>query len=232
MVIDANFTIVHDDLSEYLNTHDRLRLSKEMLRLEHGCISIYVDGNDSEFIIFIIDSNSPTEPIARISCNENQVEDKLSEICQMVLDYELALPDKSDFANEYSEYFRTIRDNCLQLRFIDGERKAEILSIINSNFINGSPRALWLSLKRPPAKLGSPERDPYWRLPDYISDERIVYFIIDIDNYQYAVYRGNMKDIHTFIGDCECLDEYYLMSIDENNLWCATDHDELLHTTV
>lgn len=41
-----------------------------------------------------------------------------------------------------------------------------------------------------------------------------------------------MKDIHTFIGDCECLDEYYLMSIDENNLWCATDHDELLHTTV
>ena len=140
MVIDANFTIVHDDLSEYLNTHDRLRLSKEMLRLEHGCISIYVDGNDSEFIIFIIDSNSPTEPIARISCNENQVEDKLSEICQMVLDYELALPDKSDFANEYSEYFRTIRDNCLQLRIIDGERKtaqAEIpVHVISRKLLN------------------------------------------------------------------------------------------------
>ena len=41
-----------------------------------------------------------------------------------------------------------------------------------------------------------------------------------------------MSDIHKFIGDCEGLDEYYLVTEDFMELYSITDHDDLLYIDV
>ena len=41
-----------------------------------------------------------------------------------------------------------------------------------------------------------------------------------------------MSDIHRFIGDCEGLDEYYLVTEDFMELYSITDHDDLLYIDV
>ena len=41
-----------------------------------------------------------------------------------------------------------------------------------------------------------------------------------------------MSDIHTFIGDCEGLDEYYLVTVDLMELYSITDNDDLLYIDV
>ena len=41
-----------------------------------------------------------------------------------------------------------------------------------------------------------------------------------------------MSDIHTFIGDCDGLDEFYLMTTDCQELYSITDHDDLLYIDV
>lgn len=231
MVIDSNFSILHDDLSVYLATGDRALLNDGMLRLSHGRVMITVDACGDGFKITTVDVSAPGETLARCDCREDRLDDMLTEACLTALNYETAMPECADCADCYSEFFRTVGENRLKLRFVTGEEKARVLNLVSDNFVDGNPRALWLGLKCQPARLGNPDRDPYWRLLDYISDCRMLYFIIDTDNIDYAVYHGAMKEIHTFIGDCECLDEYYLMSPDGNELWCATDHDELLYST-
>lgn len=229
MLFDANFTIIQDDLSAYLDTRNKDLLKESMLQLEHGCLLIEVGFRDSKFILHTIELPHGEAPLAKVECPEPLLEEQLSEMCQMVLDYELALQADASFSAYYSEFFRTIRDNRLRLTFVEGASKSAILRRISRDFVEGTPRAFWLSLKQAPMRLGEPTRDPYWRLQTFIPNERVLYFIIDMDNSEYAVYRGSLKDIHTFIGDCECLDEYYLMSLDGNEFWCITDHDELLY---
>ncbi|GKH21160.1 hypothetical protein NXV79_13710 [Bacteroides thetaiotaomicron] len=46
------------------------------------------------------------------------------------------------------------------------------------------------------------------------------------------VYKARMSDIHTFIGNCEGLDEYYLVTVDLMELYSITDHDDLLYIDV
>lgn len=41
-----------------------------------------------------------------------------------------------------------------------------------------------------------------------------------------------MSDIHIFIGDCDGLDEYYLVTEDFMELYSITDHDELFYIDV
>lgn len=129
MMIDSNFTIAHDQLSRYLDTRDRNLLNAAMLRIEHGRIVVCVGFYESAFKISAIENQNYAEPIATLECHEEQLGENLSEMCRMALDYDLAMQDNSLLTEAYSEFYRTIRDNKLQLEFIEGDNKTAILTI-------------------------------------------------------------------------------------------------------
>lgn len=133
---------------------------------------------------------------------------------------------------DYEEIERTVRDNKLSLHKIGGDEKDELLHKLYATFIVGNPRALWLSFKYVPERIDCHMDDPYWHLPDVIDMETVLYFIIDYWNTDYVVYKGRMADIYTFIGDCDGLDEFYLMTTDYQELYSITDHDDLLYIDV
>ena len=74
--------------------------------------------------------------------------------------------------------------------------------------------------------------DPYFHLLDIIDKNIVFYFFIDYWNRDFIVYKARMSDIHIFIGDCEGLDEYYLVTEDFMELYSITDHDDLLYIDV
>lgn len=133
---------------------------------------------------------------------------------------------------DYEEIDRTVRDNGLPLLKIEGEEKASLLRRLYDTFIIGDPRALWLSFKYVPVRIDCNMEDPYWHLPEVIDKDAVLYFIIDYWNTDFVIFKGRMADIHTFIGDCDGLDEFYLMTTDCDELYSITDHDDLLYINV
>ena len=133
---------------------------------------------------------------------------------------------------DYEEIDRTVRDNGLPLLKIEGEEKASLLRRLYDTFIIGDPRALWLSFKYVPVRIDYNMEDPYWHLPEVIDKDAVLYFIIDYWNTDFVIFKGRMSDIHTFIGDCDGLDEFYLMTTDCDELYSITDHDDLLYINV
>lgn len=133
---------------------------------------------------------------------------------------------------DYDEIARTVRDNKLPLKKIEGSEKEDLLQRLYDTFVIGNPRALWLSFKYVPDWIDCDMEDPYWHLPEFIDKDVMLYFIIDYWNTDYVVFKGRMSDIHTFIGDCDGLDEFYLMTTDCQELYSITDHDDLLYINV
>lgn len=231
MLIDSNFLILKDNLSASAHSDDIHTLEGPVLILEHGNIDIEVrrSGSGFAFSVRIFDRRNADITLVESVFPYESLDETLAEMCGMVLDYELSMEEERNVSDVLAECFRTVRDNGLYLRFAGSDESARVLDRVQNDFIEGNPRALWTGLKEKPVRLGENDRDPYWRLREHIPEDRKLYFIIDIENERYAVYYGALRDIHTFVGDCESLDEYYLLSEDGNELWCATDHDELLY---
>ena len=133
---------------------------------------------------------------------------------------------------DYKEIERTVRDNNLMLQKIEGREKEELLQKLYATFIIGNPRALWLSFKYVPELIDCNLEDPYWHLPNVIDKDTELYFIIDYWNTDFVIYKGSMSDAYTFIGDCDGLDEFYLMTTDFQKLYSITDHDALYYIDV
>lgn len=133
---------------------------------------------------------------------------------------------------DYEEIDRTVRDNKLPLHKLEGSEKEELLRKLYATFIVGNPRALWLSFKYEAEWIDCHMEDPYWHLPDVIDKDAILYLIVDYWNRDFVVFKGRMSDIHTFIGDCDGIDEFYLMTADCQKLYSVTDHDDLLYIDV
>ena len=133
---------------------------------------------------------------------------------------------------DYKEIERTIKDNNLLFQKIEDADKECLIQRLYDTFVVGNPRALWLSVKYIPYSIDCNREDPYWHLLDIIDKNRVLYFIIDYWNKDFVIYKAKMSDIHIFIGDCEGLDEFYLMTSDFMELYSITDHDDLLHIDV
>lgn len=133
---------------------------------------------------------------------------------------------------DYEEIDRTVRDNKLPLQKIEGSEKALLLQKLYDTFVIGNPRALCLSFKYVPESIDCNMEDPYWHLPEVIEQDAMLHLIVDYWNTDLVVFKGRMSDIHTFIGDCDGLDEFYLMTPDYQELYSITDHDDLLYINV
>lgn len=91
---------------------------------------------------------------------------------------------------------------------------------------------MWLNFKYVPYSINCNMEDPYFHLPDIIDKNTVFYFFIDYWNEDFVVYKAKLSDIHIFIGDCNGLDEYYLVTEDFMELYSITDHDDLLYIDV
>ena len=120
----------------------------------------------------------------------------------------------------------------MTIQKIEDADKECLIQRLYDTFVVGNPRALWLSFKYIPYSIDCNREDPYWHLLDIIDKNRVLYFIIDYWNKDFVIYKAKMSDIHIFIGDCEGLDEFYLMTSDFMELYSITDHDDLLHIDV
>ena len=133
---------------------------------------------------------------------------------------------------DYKEIERTIKDNNLLFQKIEDADKECLIQRLYDTFVVGNPRALWLNFKYVPYSIDCNREDPYWHLLDVIDKNTVLYFIINYWNKDFVIYKARMSDIHVFIGDCEGLDEFYLMTLDFMELYSITDHDDLLHIDV
>lgn len=115
---------------------------------------------------------------------------------------------------DYAEIERTVRDNKLRFQKIDGTEKEELLQRMYDTFIDGNPRALWEGFRYKPERIDCNMEDPYWHLLDVIDKDAVFYFVIDYWNRDFVIFKGRMEEIHTFIGDCDGIDEFYLMTPD------------------
>lgn len=130
------------------------------------------------------------------------------------------------------EIERTIKDNNLPFEKVEDVDKDIFIRKLYDTFVTGNPRALWQSLKYSPCTIDCHLEDPYFHLLTVISKDVYLYFIIDCWNNNFTIYKAKMSAIYTFIGDCEGLDEYYLLTTDFMELYCITDHDDLLYIDI
>ncbi|MCI9284628.1 MAG: hypothetical protein HFJ91_02250 [Muribaculaceae bacterium] len=133
---------------------------------------------------------------------------------------------------DIEEIERTVRDNKLGLQKISGADKDGLLRRLYDTFIVGDPRALWESFRYVPDRIDCNMEDPYLHLPEVMDMNAVYYFIIDYWNVDLIIFKGRMSDIYTFIGDCDGLDEFYIMTPDYLQLYSITDHDVLYHIDV
>ena len=133
---------------------------------------------------------------------------------------------------DYKEIERTIKDNHLPFQKIEDADKEILMQRLYDTFVFDNPRALWLNFKYVPYSIDCNREDPYFHLLDIIDKNIVLYFFIDFWNKDFVVYKARMSDIHIFIGDCEGLDEYYLVTEDFMELYSITDHDDLLYIDV
>ena len=84
MIYNKSFTVVLDDLSEYIDTHDKLLLKEDMLQLAKNYI-IDVGFYSKGFILYVIQDHNWDIPIRKEFIQENAIINRINKACIEVL---------------------------------------------------------------------------------------------------------------------------------------------------
>lgn len=85
MIYNKSFTVVLDDLSEYIDTHDKLLLKEDMLQLAYKNYIIDVGFYSKEFILYVIKDRNWDIPISKEFIQENDIINRINKACIEVL---------------------------------------------------------------------------------------------------------------------------------------------------
>ncbi len=85
MVYHNSFTVIYDDLSMYLNTHDRSLLKEDMLQLSYKGYIVDLGFYSNGFILYLIKNQNCDTPVKIEHINENEIITKLNEMCEDIL---------------------------------------------------------------------------------------------------------------------------------------------------
>lgn len=85
MIYNKSFTVVLDDLSEYIDTHDKLLLKEDMLQLAYKNYIIDVGFYSKEFILYVIKDRNWDIPIIKEFIQENDIINRINKACIEVL---------------------------------------------------------------------------------------------------------------------------------------------------
>lgn len=85
MVYNNSFTVVFDDLSEYMNTNDKSLLKEDMLQLSYKGYIVDLGFYSNGFILYLIKGQNWDTPVKIEHINENEIITKLNEMCEDIL---------------------------------------------------------------------------------------------------------------------------------------------------
>lgn len=85
MIYNKSFTIVLDDLSEYIDTHDKHLLKEDMLQLAYKNYIIDVGFYSKGFILYVIKDRNWDIPMRKEFIQENDIINRINKACIEVL---------------------------------------------------------------------------------------------------------------------------------------------------
>ena len=130
---------------------------------------------------------------------------------------------------QYEEIINSIKNLCItdQIIEITKEEKDEILAKIMCKFVEGNPRAWWLSFKIKAQIYSFQDEFQYKRIDTFFENNEICYFITQLLYDKLYVFESNIRNIINIIGECSFF-EYYIINHSLTKLLCETDHGDLL----
>lgn len=87
MMYNYYFAIIQDDLSEYMNSHDKSLLKEDMLQLAYKEYLIDLGFYTNRFILYVVKDNNWETPIKIEHLRETDVISCLNKACDEVLSY-------------------------------------------------------------------------------------------------------------------------------------------------
>lgn len=85
MVYNNSFTVVFDDLSEYMNTNDKSLLKEDMLQLSYMGYIIDLGFYSTGFILYLIKDQNWDTPVKIEHIQENEIINRLNKMCGEIL---------------------------------------------------------------------------------------------------------------------------------------------------
>ncbi len=85
MVYNNSFTVVFDDLSEYMNTNDKSLLKEDMLQLSYKGYIIDLGFYSTGFILYLIKDQNWDTPVKIEHIQENEIINRLNKMCGEIL---------------------------------------------------------------------------------------------------------------------------------------------------
>ena len=85
MIYNKSFTVILDDLSEYIDTHDKLLLKEDMLQLAYKNYIIDVGFYSKEFVLYVIKDHNWDITIIKEFIQENDIINRINKACIEVL---------------------------------------------------------------------------------------------------------------------------------------------------
>lgn len=85
MVYNNSFTVVFDDLSEYMNTNDKYLLKEDMLQLSYMGYIIDLGFYSTGFILYLIKEQNWDTPVKIEHIQENEIMNRLNKMCDEIL---------------------------------------------------------------------------------------------------------------------------------------------------
>lgn len=85
MVYNNSFTVVFDDLSEYMNTNDKSLLKEDMLQLSYMGYILDLGFYSTGFILYLIKDQNWDTPVKIEHIQENEIINRLNKMCGEIL---------------------------------------------------------------------------------------------------------------------------------------------------
>lgn len=85
MIYNKSFAVILDDLSEYIDTHDKFLLKEDMLQLAYKDYIIDVGFYSKEFILYVIKDRNWDIPIRKEFIQEDDIINRINKACIEVL---------------------------------------------------------------------------------------------------------------------------------------------------
>ena len=87
MLYNNHFSIILDDLSEYMISHDRSLLKEDMLQLAYKEYLIDLGYYSNQFILYVVKDYNWNTPVKKEYFQEEEIVNSLNEACDEVLSY-------------------------------------------------------------------------------------------------------------------------------------------------
>ena len=87
MILHKPFTILLDDWSEYLDSHDRSLLKEDMLQLAYKEYLIDLGYYSNQFILYVVKDYDWNTPVTKKYLQEEDIMNNLNKACDGVLYY-------------------------------------------------------------------------------------------------------------------------------------------------